>query len=217
MNFGVGVSVAIAVGVTGFPKPTVTESGTMPSGLSFNSAAPAYTGAAAAGSVGRYPISLTAANGIGSPASQDVILTVDQATMTYPTNGQLKVDTTRAFTWSPIPDAYAYVLWIGLQPGAERLIRRPLMPTRLDRSMLSRLPRPLSRLPRPLRRLRRGAGQIDCDSYSMGGSFEVDGEQRSGRVERRTEMVEPFVVPRLRVADVAASQVVSRPNDQLVS
>ncbi|MDP9074321.1 MAG: Ig domain-containing protein [Actinomycetota bacterium] len=128
MSFGVGVSVTIAVGVTGFPKPTATESGTMPSGLSFNSATPAYTGAAAAGSVGTYPITLTAANGIGSPASQDVILTVDQATMTYPTNGQLNVDTTRAFTWSTIPDAYAYVLWIGTTPGGSELLSSSYLP-----------------------------------------------------------------------------------------
>jgi hypothetical protein len=58
-----------------------------------------------------------AANSVGPAVSQRFSLIVNQATMTYPTNGQRNVDTTQPFSWSTIPEATGYQLTIGTAPG----------------------------------------------------------------------------------------------------
>jgi hypothetical protein len=60
---------------TGTPAPTITESGALPSGVSF-------TGGALTGTptvTGSFPITFTATNGIGNPATQSFTLTVSAA------------------------------------------------------------------------------------------------------------------------------------------
>jgi hypothetical protein len=61
---------------TGFPVPTVSESGALPSGIAFNAASGTLGGTPAAGTTGSYPITFTASNGIGSNATQNFTLSV---------------------------------------------------------------------------------------------------------------------------------------------
>jgi RHS repeat-associated protein len=102
-TFAVGSSGIFTVTTTGFPTPTVSESGTLPSGVTFNASTSALKGTPAAGTGGRYAITFTASNGVGSNATQNFTLTVDQApaftsvstkTFTVGTTGSFTVTTT---------------------------------------------------------------------------------------------------------------------------
>jgi large repetitive protein len=70
------------VTTSGDPTAAITESGTLPSGVTFtdNSDGTAdLSGTAAAGTAGTYPITITASNGLGTPATQPFVLTVTSA------------------------------------------------------------------------------------------------------------------------------------------
>jgi len=73
-TFTVGTAGSFTVTATGFPTPTLSESGTLPSGVTFNAATGVLSGTPAA--AGTFPLTLTAANGVGSPATQTFTLTV---------------------------------------------------------------------------------------------------------------------------------------------
>ena len=64
---------------TGIPAPTLSESGTLPSGVSFNAATGVLSGTPAAGTGGIYSITFTAQNGAAPNATQSFTLTVNQA------------------------------------------------------------------------------------------------------------------------------------------
>ena len=68
---------SFTVASTGNPAPTVTESGALPSGVTFSGGV--LSGTPAAGTAGSYPITITATNGVGSPATQAFTLTVSPA------------------------------------------------------------------------------------------------------------------------------------------
>ncbi len=77
--FVVGVEKSFTLTTTGFPTATLSESGALPSGLTFvnnGDGTAALTGKPAAGSGGVYHLTVTAANGVGAAASQDFTLTV---------------------------------------------------------------------------------------------------------------------------------------------
>jgi hypothetical protein len=60
----------------------IVESGTLPAGVTFSDNGDGtadLAGTAAAGTAGRYPITITASNGAGSPAIQSFVLTVSSA------------------------------------------------------------------------------------------------------------------------------------------
>lgn len=81
-TFTVGAPYAFSVTASGYPVPTFTDSGTLPSGVDFNKSGDGMAvleGIPAAGTSGSYPISITASNGIGSNATQNFTLTVNQA------------------------------------------------------------------------------------------------------------------------------------------
>jgi hypothetical protein len=64
---------------SGYPAPTVAASGSLPSGVTFASngnGTATLSGNPAAGTTGTYPITIQAASGVGSPASQSFTLTV---------------------------------------------------------------------------------------------------------------------------------------------
>lgn len=78
--FQVGASRSFTVTATGFPTPTVSVSGTLPAGLTFTSGANGtgtIAGTPPAGSQGTYPLTISAANGVGANATQSFVLTVD--------------------------------------------------------------------------------------------------------------------------------------------
>jgi uncharacterized repeat protein (TIGR01451 family)/CSLREA domain-containing protein len=81
-TFVVGALSTFSVAANGYPKPTLGRTGSLPSGVSFvdnlNGTA-TLSGTPAAGSVGSYPLTITAANGVGSNATQNFSLVVSKA------------------------------------------------------------------------------------------------------------------------------------------
>lgn len=119
-TFNVGASASFTVLTTGFPTPSVTETGALPSGVTFKdngNGTATLSGTPASGSGGTYSISFTAANGVGTAAVQTFTLTVDAAlaitsasstTFTVGTAGTFSVTTTGTPTptlteTSPLP------------------------------------------------------------------------------------------------------------------
>ncbi|WP_406831041.1 putative Ig domain-containing protein [Pedococcus sp. KACC 23699] len=82
-TFTAGTLGSITVTTTGPPTVTaVSESGTLPTGLSFQDngdGTAVLSGTPVAGSGGSYPVQLTATNGINPDATQTLTVTVDQA------------------------------------------------------------------------------------------------------------------------------------------
>lgn len=66
----------------GFPTAAIAESGALPAGVTFidnGDGTADLAGAAAAGTAGSYPLTITASNGVGGPAIQAFVLTVNSA------------------------------------------------------------------------------------------------------------------------------------------
>jgi photosystem II stability/assembly factor-like uncharacterized protein len=78
ITFAVGVQSSFTVTSTGFPAPTLSESGTLPSGVTFDAATDALAGTPATGTGGVYRISFTASNGVGNDAVQNFLLFVSE-------------------------------------------------------------------------------------------------------------------------------------------
>ena len=75
--FTAGVTGTFAVTSTGFPAPTLSESGALPSGVLFNVSTGVLSGIPAPGTGGSYPITFTAHNGAGTDATQSFTFTVN--------------------------------------------------------------------------------------------------------------------------------------------
>jgi len=80
--FTMGTAGSFAVAATGFPAPTFSETGALPSGVSF-SASGVFSGTPAPGTLGTYgtpnpPITITATNGFAPNATQSFTLVVGQ-------------------------------------------------------------------------------------------------------------------------------------------
>jgi photosystem II stability/assembly factor-like uncharacterized protein len=79
-TFTVGQGGSFTVTATGIPTPSLTESGALPSGVTFTdngNGTATLGGTPAAGTQGTYPFSITAHNGIGSDFKQNFTLTVN--------------------------------------------------------------------------------------------------------------------------------------------
>ena len=101
-TFTVGSAGTFTVMATGFPTPAVSETGSLPSGVTFTdngNGTATLAGTPAAGSGGDYPITVTATNGIGTQATQSFTLTVDQtAAVTSATSTTFTVGSAGSFT-----------------------------------------------------------------------------------------------------------------------
>lgn len=75
-GFTEGSAGTFTVTATGNPAPTVALTGTLPSGVSFNTATGVLSGTPATGSDGTYPLTITASNGVSPDATQNFTLTV---------------------------------------------------------------------------------------------------------------------------------------------
>jgi len=94
-TFTVGTAGSFAVTTTGSPSPSLTESGSLPSGITFQdngNGTAALSGTPPPGAKGNYSLTITATNGVGSPASQSFTLTVSAAVV-FP----LKVSANRRY------------------------------------------------------------------------------------------------------------------------
>jgi hypothetical protein len=86
-SFTYGTGGTFTVTATGFPQPLLTESGTLPSGVSVN----LQTGVlsvAPSSPAGVYPMSLTAVNSLGGSPAQNFTLTVNPAPLTIKVDNQ---------------------------------------------------------------------------------------------------------------------------------
>jgi hypothetical protein len=77
VSFQVGVNGSFQVTKTGLPTPALSQSGSLPSGVSFNSGTGVLSGPPGAGTGGNYPITFTATNTVGTNV-QNFTLTVTQ-------------------------------------------------------------------------------------------------------------------------------------------
>jgi hypothetical protein len=97
-TFVVGTTGRFTVTATGFPKPTWSDSGTLPSGVTFNTSTGVLSGTPAAGKGGTYSLTFTATNTV-SKVSQSFTLTVNQApAITSATSTTFTVGTAGSFT-----------------------------------------------------------------------------------------------------------------------
>jgi RHS repeat-associated protein len=101
-TFTVGTSGSFTVTTTGVPTATLSESGSLPGGVTFTAngnGTATLAGTPAAGSGGTYGITITAGNGVSPNATQSFTLTVDQApTITSASSTTFKVGTAGTFT-----------------------------------------------------------------------------------------------------------------------
>jgi large repetitive protein len=98
-TFTVGANGSFTVTASGFPTPTLSESGALPSGVSFDPSTGLLSGTPQAGTVGTYPLVFTASNGIGSAVTQQFTLSVDVApTITSANATTFTVGTPGSFT-----------------------------------------------------------------------------------------------------------------------
>ena len=81
-TFTEGITGSFTVMATGYPNPSFTETGPLPSGVTFTASTGVLSGTPAAGSSGVYPLTITASNGTAPDASQNFTLTVSAASAT---------------------------------------------------------------------------------------------------------------------------------------
>jgi len=98
--FATGTPGSFTVTATGFPAPVLSESGTLPAGLTFNASSGLLSGTPTAGTGGTYPITFREHNGIGPDALQSFTLTVNQAPSitTQPASQAVTASQTAAFS-----------------------------------------------------------------------------------------------------------------------
>jgi hypothetical protein len=80
-SFGTGQAGTFMVTTSGVPAPALSESGTLPTGVSFTdngNGTATLGGTPGSGTEGSYPITITAANGVGTAATQSFTLVVVQ-------------------------------------------------------------------------------------------------------------------------------------------
>ena len=81
-TFTAGSAGTFTVTTTGTPAPTLSESGTLPTGVTFTdngNGTATLAGTPGAGTGGTYPITITASNGVAPNATQSFTLTVNEA------------------------------------------------------------------------------------------------------------------------------------------
>jgi Pro-kumamolisin, activation domain/Putative Ig domain len=93
-TYVLGVDGNFVFTATGSPAPTFSESGLIPGGLRVNPITGALSGIPGFGSQGIYPITITASNGVGPPATQNFTLTATLvASFDSPANATFLVGT----------------------------------------------------------------------------------------------------------------------------
>ena len=110
-TFSIGAPGTFAVTSTGFPRPTLTQSGALAAGVTWvdnGDGTGTLSGTPAAGTGGTHSFTLTATNGIGAPATQSFTLSVNGAgSFTSANNAAFTVGAAGAFsiTTSSFPAA----------------------------------------------------------------------------------------------------------------
>jgi len=98
-TFTVGTAGSFTVTATGAPTPTLSESGTLPSGVTFDATTAELSGTPASNTGGVYNLTFTAQNGVTPNAIQPFTLTVNQApAITSAASTTFTVGTAGSFT-----------------------------------------------------------------------------------------------------------------------
>src|SRR4029077_4205289 len=101
-TFVVGSAGSFTVTATGVPTPTLTRTGALTSGVTVidnGNGTATLSGTPAGGTAGTYPLTITASNGVGSPASQAFTLKINQApAITSASTATLVVGSAGSFT-----------------------------------------------------------------------------------------------------------------------
>ncbi|HEY4744480.1 MAG TPA: putative Ig domain-containing protein, partial [Desulfuromonadaceae bacterium] len=100
ISFTVGITGTFTVRATGMPIPSISlSSGTLPTGVTFDSASGLLSGTPAAGTAGSYPLTFMASNGVSPDAQQSFTLTVRQSpAITSTASTTFTVGTAGSFT-----------------------------------------------------------------------------------------------------------------------
>ncbi len=100
-TFTVGAAGSFTVDTTGFPSPSITETGTLPTGVTFiDNGNGTGTLSGTPGAAGSFSITFSAQNGVGSAATQTFTLTVGKGnqTITFTTNAPANAAYNSSFT-----------------------------------------------------------------------------------------------------------------------
>jgi len=119
-----GVSSSFPLLVSALPAATLTEAGALPAGIAMSPAG-VFSGTPAAGTLGTYPITVTASNGISPNSSASLSIVVDIApTFTSPANAIFQTGEPGSFTveasGTPAPTLQAvdYPTWLTFTLGS---------------------------------------------------------------------------------------------------
>ncbi len=130
-TFVAGTSGTYTVKTSGFPRPIVTEKGTLPTGVTLERATGVLSGTAT--SIGRFPVVLTAHNSVGTPVTQSFTLWVEKikiTTLVLPpatrgtpyTKTLAELGGTAPFTWAisggSLPSGLAFATSTGTISGS---------------------------------------------------------------------------------------------------
>ena len=97
--FTVGAFGTFNVTTSGFPAATFSETGALPTGVSFNPATGLFSGTPQTGTGSSYPLTITASNGVSPNATQAFTLVVDEVPqITSPNSTTFTVGTSGNFT-----------------------------------------------------------------------------------------------------------------------
>jgi large repetitive protein len=117
-TFAVGISTSVPLMVSALPAATLTEKGALPTGLTMSPAG-VFSGQPAAGTVGTYPITMTASNGVSPDTTVWLNIVVDIApTITSPANATFQTGVAGSFTVqatgnpAPTVSAVDYPSWM---------------------------------------------------------------------------------------------------------
>jgi len=84
-TFTVGTAGSFTVAATGYPTPSFSKTGSLPSGVTFTNTTGLLSGTPASGTAGTYVITITASNGVSPNATQSFTLKVVTAQLGAPT------------------------------------------------------------------------------------------------------------------------------------
>ena len=106
----VGTAFSFTVTTTGAPTPSLTETGSLPAGVSFKDngdGTATISGTPASGSGGSYPIQITAANSVGGTTQSFTLTSAEAPTITSPSTATFSTGVAGTYTvtttGSPVP------------------------------------------------------------------------------------------------------------------
>jgi large repetitive protein len=123
-TFAVGVRSSYSLLVSALPAATITETGALPAGITMSPSG-VFSGTPATGTVGTYPITVSASNGVSPASSVDLTIDVDIApAITSSASATFQTGVAGSFTvqatGSPAPTVSAvdYPAWMTFTPGS---------------------------------------------------------------------------------------------------